>query len=77
MIYAVGYPMAIHMIVVIKAIFKDFHKTPGKIGSEKNRAKLSNVIVNVSTLFPCTVNAYKTIISIGTMIIPIIHTMYG
>ncbi len=63
--------------VVNNAIFNERSNTAGKIGSEKNLAKLDSVNCSVSTLFPCTVNAYSTIISIGTMIMANIHTTYG
>ena len=39
--------------------------------------KLSKVNWNVRTLLPLTVNAYSTIISIGSTIIAMAQTMYG
>ena len=71
MIYALGYPTAMQINVVITASFRLLHKTPGNTGSEKKRTKLSMVNWKVRTLLPLTVNAYSTIINIGATIMAI------
>ena len=65
------------MSVVMNAIFSDRHRTVGKTGSEKKRAKFSKVNCSVSVLLPCLVKAYRTIISIGSTIMIAAQTIYG
>ena len=55
-------------VVKIDAIVDDLAITTGE---------LSKVNWNVRTLLPLTVNAYSTIISIGSTIIATAQTMYG
>ena len=55
--YAQGYPIIMHITVVITASFKDLSKTSIKILSWKKRIKLSKVNFTVNTEFPCFVKA--------------------
>ena len=60
--------MAMQMMVVKNAIFKERHSTLGKMESEKKRVKLEMVNWKVRTSFPLTVKAYRTIMTMGSMI---------